>query len=401
MVIILALVLSYGRMFKAEKKMGRDFDTSGYERFLQRFYGRDQVARNGGRGPSRGNRCEHIGGAKGGSEKRSIEEKFLIMIERENSSALRNKPSKLQEKYEKMGLREERKRIEESQMYQQRLFDSIFAEKDEEKSQDTNQDGRRKQAKMMKLDVICADGIITDASIEVLAERCQTVRDIACCQGFLESTSRSLSLSLTEYPVSSVNTYLQLLNRTVALKEVGVDHVAIIDCCYIAHYLQDGHLVREIADFLEENISLENSLVVCELADSLNLPNLFELSLRYMLESMGPTERSICWGDLTPELRRRIRDIEKAIRSSIHGQRKKLYFASLAEHLAIFGEHIETSRERLAAAKQRQQEIRHELAGSSLWRDLQQKIERQERRLRVLEIALGEHKKMFSARRHC
>ena len=401
MVIILALVLSYGRMFKAEKKMGRDFDTSGYERFLQRFYGRAQVARNGGRGPSRGNRCEHIGGAKGGSEKRSIEEKFLIMIERENSSALRNKPSKLQEKYEKMGLREERKRIEESQLYQQRLFDSIFAEKDEEKSQDTNQDGRRKQAKMMKLDIICADGIMTDASIEVLAERCQTVRGMACCQGFLESTPRSLSLSLTEYPVSSVNTHLQLLNRTVALKEVGVDHVATIDCCHIAHCSQDGHLVREIADFLEENISLENSLVVCELADSLNLPNLFELSLRYMLESMGPTERSIYWGDLTPELRRRIRDIEKAIRSSIHGQRKKLHFASLDEHLAIFGEHIETSRERLAAAKQRQQEIRHELVGSSLWRDLQQKIERQERRLRVLEMALGEHKKMFSARRHC
>ena len=64
MVIILALVLSYGRMFKAEKKMGRDFDTSGYERFLQRFYGRDQVARNDGRGPSRGNGCEHIGGRK-------------------------------------------------------------------------------------------------------------------------------------------------------------------------------------------------------------------------------------------------------------------------------------------------------------------------------------------------
>jgi hypothetical protein len=157
-----------------------------------------------------------------------------------------------------------------------------------------------------------------------------------------------------------------------------------------------------------------------------------------------------------PELRSRVEAIQAAIRSSIHGSvgpapspsrarplgsaasaaaattpsaptASRLFFSSVEEYIAIFAERVQYYRERLAAAKEQQCELLEERwrrgGGGSLGgareaagryastpahrlggrggasdpylEDLGAKIRRQEARVRTLEIALREHKKLL------
>ena len=74
----------------------------------------------------------------------------------------------------------------------------------------------------------------------------------------------------------------------------------------------------------------------------------------------------------------------------------RLYFGSLEEYIAIFAEQVQYFRERLAEAKEQHQET---LPESRAWCDAKAKIDRQETRVRTLEIALQEHKKLFTLKR--
>jgi hypothetical protein len=154
---------------------------------------------------------------------------------------------------------------------------------------------------------------------------------------------------------------------------------------------------------------------------------------------------------MTSELRDRIVAIQTAIRSSVHGpcgsarpssslqdlplapdseQRpspsSRLFFSSVEEYVSIFAERVQYFRERLADAKAQRDELLggggtpangtdsqlgaagrfvstrrdrfFEVPGGLSRQyadDLQRKIERQERRVRTLEIALREHKKLL------
>jgi hypothetical protein len=157
---------------------------------------------------------------------------------------------------------------------------------------------------------------------------------------------------------------------------------------------------------------------------------------------------------MTSELRDRIVAIQTAIRSSVHGpcgsarpstplkdratlpppsdseQRpspsSRLFFSSVEEYVSIFAERVQYFRERLADAKAQRDELLggggtsangtdsqlgaagrfvstrrdrfFEVPGGLSRQyadDLQRKIERQERRVRTLEIALKEHKKLL------
>jgi len=144
------------------------------------------------------------------------------------------------------------------------------------------------------------------------------------------------------------------------------------------------------------SINTSNCLSLCQLADQLSLPVLFERSLAHMMETIGDLERAETWDDLTPELRDRIATIKTAIESSVNSQ-SRLYFGSLEEYIAIFAERVQYFKERLAEAKEQQEEATQ---GTPAWLDAQTKIERQEKRVRTLEIALREQKKLFTSKRH-
>ena len=128
-----------------------------------------------------------------------------------------------------------------------------------------------------------------------------------------------------------------------------------------------------------------------QLADQLQLPQLFEAALKHMMQSVHNLEEGECWDHLTPELRERIGAIQSAIKSSIHDQRSALYFGSLQEYLAIFAERVHYYKERLAEAMEQQAEKEQ----SPSWYDTQQKIERQRTRLHTLQVAFKEQKKLF------
>jgi hypothetical protein len=94
---------------------------------------------------------------------------------------------------------------------------------------------------------------------------------------------------------------------------------------------------------------------------------------------------------LTPELRDRIVAIKGAFETSINTQ-SRLFFSSLDEYIAIFAERVQYYKERLADAKEQQQRV---LPGTRMWLDVDCKIRKQEQRVRTLEIALSEQKKLF------
>ena len=167
------------------------------------------------------------------------------------------------------------------------------------------------------------------------------------------------------------------------------DKNCIVVCCCLADYLQHDVLRQATERILRNSIDTSNCLSLCQLADQLNMPTLFELSLRHMMQTLGSTtittdknnknnnngedkdkekqekedsndnddnnnNNNNNWQDvMTPELRKRIVMIQTAIQSSVHdSQHCKLYFHSLQEYISLFAERVQYFRERLAEAQE-------------------------------------------------
>jgi len=356
---------------------------------------------------------------------------------------------------------EEAKRLAEEAQYQQTVMSKIFAETDEEAREKYLKLRRLESWKNQGLELVLrasgGDAVVV-APLHGMAESCGGVYDMAVLWGkgyFAASPVKATADSppssadgrggkkrmqlslLEEYPESSVQCFVDLVigKRSISdfladdkdddVNEDGKDDndgknesdnddtMLIVDCCKIARALDNETMLNEIVEILMNSVDATNCYSMSQLADELNLASLLERSMLVMLDGLGNVADNESVAEyLTPELQERIATIQRAMQSSIHSQQSRLYFSSVEEYLSIFAERVQYYRERLAQAKEQQAELlreekkvirgfayrRTDFVSSEYWKDIQQKVERQEVRLRTLEIAYKEQKKMFGKR---
>lgn len=289
---------------------------------------------------------------------------------------------------------EETQSFQEHSRYQEELHTQIFANQEEEE-QNRQQERQTLIASWsaVHIEVLTSDGVLPQqVPLKPLAESCDFVFAMASSRDQFSSQDQKLQVSLDRFSSESVGEFLSVVNGDKTLPSDN----AVVDCCQIAHYLQNTVILQATVDILIQSIDSANCMSLCQLADQLNLPTLFERSLSYMMQSLGDLETTGAWEDLPDELKETIGSIQTAIQSSIHSQRSRLYFSSLREYLSIFAETVQYNRERLAEAKEQHGQTTHR---GGAWQDTQNKIERQERRVRTLEAVMKEQKKLFSLRK--
>lgn len=236
----------------------------------------------------------------------------------------------------------------------------------------------------------------------------------------------ALTFSLESYPIDAVHEFLNVVVRKT--KTVyDIPEQSIVDCCRIGHYLQHESMVHEIhTNILVHSIDTSNCLFLCQIADLLNLYELFERALKHMMHTLGDINTTTtnasnnhddigdpddCNDDdfMTAELRTRIESIQTALKSSIQRSNQNatnigIYVSSIQEYIAIFAERVQYYKERLEDAKdqferlqaERNKYTKSKTCSSSLYlRDVQQKIQKQEVRVQTLQAVLNEQKKMF------
>ncbi|GMI22036.1 hypothetical protein TrRE_jg6272, partial [Triparma retinervis] len=184
----------------------------------------------------------------------------------------------------------------------------------------------------------------------------------------------------------------------------------VIELLEFARFAGCDSAIEVLADFVAANIDQENVASICQLADRLNLPSLFEESLSFIMKSLTSITAHPFWGSMTPDLQARVLAMQNMVKSSIIGvgQRRNLFFGSSDEFISVFSDSLRDQRERLVEAKRRNDEIREQRSTASRWgvgegnmdsvEYAQGKIEKQEERLRTLEVFLEEQKKIFGSR---
>jgi hypothetical protein len=214
-------------------------------------------------------------------------------------------------------------------------------------------------------------------------------------------------VSLKEFPEESVQAFLALVNSTATSSNTNVELPGdvVVDCCRIAHYLQNDTILATMTNVLLQSIDTANCLSICQLADSLSLCELFESAVQYLIKSLGMNSKNEdgvndgeeTWDCLTSELQERILAIKAALQSSVHANNTnhRLYFSSLTEYISIFAETVQYYRERLAAAKEDHMSM---VPGTNAWIDTDRKIRRQECRVQTLETVWAEQKRLFAGK---
>ncbi len=212
------------------------------------------------------------------------------------------------------------------------------------------------------------------------------------------------------------------------------DDAIILDCCRIGHYFMATPIVDAIIqELLIPNIDTQNCFTLYRLAEELNLTHstLLQRTLSHMIQTIGEYSDDGDDGDddnnnndsdqeekewnndrYRQELNERLRTMKRALESSVHndvgggGGSPQLFFASVEEYLSIFAERVQYYRERLQEAKEYQKQQQEQQPSSSFftirgrvisssYRDAEQKIKKQEQRVRTLEIAYAEQRAIF------
>jgi len=302
-------------------------------------------------------------------------------------------PSELQ-----AGQIEEAQRQHYRNDYAAKMHDKFFSSLDDEaKQKDLEKDRKIKSMEGITMTIAAADGTVQNVDVASLARSCDTVYAMASSWNVFSNKPRDepdISLSLTDFPRSSINSFVSFNNNEVNLEELTPED--IVDCCQIAHYLQNESILESTVEVLAASIDNQNCLSICQLADQLQLQELFQKALSQMMKAMQDLEEqeTNALHLLTPELRERIKAIRQAIETSVHSHKNELYFGSLDEYLAIFAERVQYYRERLDEAKEQYNTL---LADCSVAHrdDTRAKIQKQEQRLRTLQTVFKEQKKLF------
>ncbi len=335
------------------------------------------------------------------------------------------------------------RREEEGTLYQEAVHCVAFAEHDQ-KERDA------KVSKRLFLDTLRGQTIsvlstpwedaeqkgapcATSVPLHKLAASCDTVYTMVRSDRMLWSRQNSAALSdlgdndeaksnnkwhqstldLTNFRSGPVRSFLSVImdaskseNDDISLANVPPQH--IVDVCLISHYLQCISVMEKSIDVLKESVDSDNCLSICQLADQLGSPSLFEAAVTHLIEKLDDIQTHDEWDDFDITLRNRVVTMRNAVRSSIigRGQKTAVFFSSSDEFLAIFSDNIREQRERLAEAKRLQEEIisdrkrnprgRHRDPHGGSVKDAKIKIERQERRLQTLESFYQEQKLIFS-----
>ena len=304
-------------------------------------------------------------------------------------------------------MREATERIQQEHEYQERVHEKIF-----NTTTDGDGDSLRRAHFLNslarsheKIDIRSKTGVLSNVPLYKLAESCDTVYTLAASrhlyhddddddQKHSPAKNNKLELSLAEYSHEAVTEFVTVATGHKQLVAVPPDY--IVECCFMAHYVQNERVLNACVDILIESVDTHNCMSLCQLADQLQLPRLFERSLAHMMQSFQKIEeQDEIWNDLSSELQERIVMIKEAIQTSIHSRGCRLYFGTLTEYLAIFAENVQYYRERLEEAKERQSTQPPHTGG---WLDAQHKIEHQERRVRTLETIMQNQKELFAAR---
>jgi len=176
----------------------------------------------------------------------------------------------------------------------------------------------------------------------------------------------------------------------------------VIELLELARFVGCSKATEQLSDFVASNIDADNVASICQLADRLNLPSLFEESLSFIMKKLEDVRTHPFYSEMTNDLQRRLSAMQSMVKSSIigPGQRSNLFFSSSDEFLSIFSDSLRDQRERLWEAKRRNDEVYHQRK----WRGpgsldsvnyAEGKIEKQEERLKTLEVFLAEQKKIF------
>lgn len=277
--------------------------------------------------------------------------------------------------------------LEEQQRHVKAVYERSFP------SQDTSNDDKEREERLRelaneKIDILTMDGTISDIKVTNLATFCDTV--LTMCHWKDSPSEENFCLDLSSFKKNSVRSFLRcLIDKNYSTLSIE----SLIDCGFISHYLCAETVFEEVVDVLMDSINTSNCYCICQMARELDATKLFERSLAHMMDSIGDLESNEVWDDLTDELRDHIRCMKSAMESSLHS-RGRLYFGSLDEYIAIFAERVQYYRERIAEAKD-QYEENWKNSSLLLRQDTEKKIRNQVKRLRTLELALVEQKKLF------
>lgn len=259
-----------------------------------------------------------------------------------------------------------------------------------------------------------------------LVDQCDTLFSLVSSDfwsSLHEQDQNKYVFSLDQFDAEAVTQIMHILNRSARYEHFTVMDITsenIIECCYIAHYLQSNDVLNDIVDIIKESVDSTNCTSICTLADELQIPSLLQTSMGYVMESLDDIrEDQELWNDVPTSLQNHIITLRNAAHSSIVGcgnlNTRKTAFSSGHEFLALFHDTLTMNKERLLEAKQRQREIIEErmkdssAAGRFTRRFLKQKdgcdtdleyaalkIEKQERRVQTLQAFYREQKAIFA-----
>ena len=336
---------------------------------------------------------------------------------------------------------------QDSALYQKLVHGEAFAEHDA-KERDAKVSKRQflDTLKGQTISVLSAEGVVEDdrqkvapcatsVPLHILASSCDTVYTMVRSDRMLWSRQNSdteggniaekndeaksnsnwhqSTLDLTNFRSGPVRSFLSVItdaskseNDDISLANVPPQH--IVDVCLISHYLQCISVMETSINVLKESVDSDNCLSICQLADQLGSPSLFEAAVTHLIEKLDDMQSHDEWEEFDVTLRNRVVTMRNAVHSSIigRGQKTAVFFSSSDEFLAIFSDNIREQSERLAEAKRRQEDIisertlnprgRHRDPYGGSVKDAEIKIERQERRLQTLETFYQEQKLIFS-----
>jgi len=266
--------------------------------------------------------------------------------------------------------------------------------------------------------------------------------------------SNVLVLPLRDYPRTHAEVFFRLLLGEIDPDEIPDD--AVIDCCRLAHYLQCDRnrssssrssssieevddkdssndkpptnmeivrtrppaswgqddiprmtLVEEIADVcLNPSVDSNNCMSLCQLAAQFELETLRDISLNHIVTSLSTLEGHEFWDELPVSLRTEIERMRTIMQTEqhLHGgkaTKKKLFFNSCREYIALLEEQYEYHLERLEDANFEQQQKALEIGmcyrTHSSWLYAQFKIERHASKVRALKLFLDEQRRIFGS----
>eukprot|EP00561_Arcocellulus_cornucervis_P009824 CAMPEP_0185810178 /NCGR_PEP_ID=MMETSP1322-20130828/6638_1 /TAXON_ID=265543 /ORGANISM="Minutocellus polymorphus, Strain RCC2270" /LENGTH=303 /DNA_ID=CAMNT_0028506483 /DNA_START=62 /DNA_END=969 /DNA_ORIENTATION=+ len=119
------------------------------------------------------------------------------------------------------------------------------------------------------------------------------------------------TLDLTNFRSGPVRSFLSVItdaskseNDDISLANVPPEH--IVDVCLISHYLQCISVMETSIDVLKESVDSDNCLSICQLADQLGSPSLFEAAVTHLIEKLDDMQKHDEWEEFDVTLRNRV-----------------------------------------------------------------------------------------------